>query len=59
VIGFFNTCRDGQRVTRNLLRDVAAQFHHESVPSLRGDFGAPPGCSLTETRSLDTRRGRR
>ena len=26
VIGFFNACRDGQRVTRNRLRDIAEQF---------------------------------
>jgi hypothetical protein len=28
VIGFFNACREGQRVTRNLLRNIAQQFQN-------------------------------
>jgi len=28
VIGFFNTYREGQRVTRNFLRDIAQQFQN-------------------------------
>ena len=28
VIGFFNAYRDGQRVTRNRLRDIAEQFQN-------------------------------
>src|ERR1700758_4931007 len=28
VIGFFNTYRDHQRVSRDMLRDNANQFHH-------------------------------
>jgi hypothetical protein len=29
VIGFFNAYRDGERVTRNRLRDIAQQFQGE------------------------------
>ena len=28
VLGFFNTYRDGKRVTRNALTEIADQFHH-------------------------------
>jgi hypothetical protein len=28
VIGFFNAYREGQRITRNLLRDIAQQFQN-------------------------------
>src|SRR5438067_1845099 len=40
VIGFFNAYRGGQRVTRDLLRDVAAQFHHWVTTRVR-HWGAP------------------
>src|SRR5881396_1445053 len=40
VIGFFNAYRGGQRVTRDLLRDVAAQFHHWVTTRVR-HCGAP------------------
>ena len=40
VIGFFNAYRGGQRVTRDLLRDVAAQFHHWVTTRVR-QWGAP------------------
>src|SRR5438093_9666610 len=32
VIGFFNAYRGGQRVTRDLLRNVAAHYHHGVKP---------------------------
>jgi hypothetical protein len=55
VIGFFNAYRDGERVTRNLLRDIAQQFHNwvrnrsqkwdapilEAPEGRRDDFVAP------------------
>src|SRR5262245_66422081 len=40
VISFFNTYRDSQRVTRDLLRDIAAQFHHWVTTRTR-QWGAP------------------
>lgn len=55
VIGFFNTYREGIRVTRNLLRDICEQFYGwvkgraqkwdcpivEAPPGRRDDFVAP------------------
>jgi hypothetical protein len=40
VIGFFNAYRDGQRVTRNRLRDIAEQFQNW-VKNLCQKWGAP------------------
>jgi len=48
VIGFFNSYREGQRVTRDQLRDIAGQFHTgpEPLPEMgrshrRGAAGPP------------------
>jgi len=40
VIGFFNAYREGQRVTRNLLRDIAQQFQNW-VKNRCQKWGAP------------------
>ena len=40
VIGFFNAYRDGQRVTRNRLRDIAEQFQNW-VKNRSEKWGAP------------------
>jgi hypothetical protein len=40
VIGFFNAYREGQRVTRSLLRDIAEQFHNW-VKNRAQKWGAP------------------
>ena len=40
VIGFFNTYRSGQRVNRQLLRDIAEQFHNW-VKNRAQKWGAP------------------
>jgi hypothetical protein len=40
VIGFFNAYRQGQRVTRNLLRDIAEQFQNW-VKNRCQKWGAP------------------
>ncbi len=40
VIGFFNAYRDGERVTRHRLRDIAEQFHNW-VKNRAQKWGAP------------------
>lgn len=40
VIGFFNSYREGQRVTRDQLRDIAGQFHNW-VQNRSQKWGAP------------------
>jgi hypothetical protein len=40
VIGFFNAYREGRRVTRNLLRDIAQQFQN-CVKNRSQKWGAP------------------
>jgi len=40
VIGFFNAYRSGQRVSRQLLRDIAEQFHNW-VKNRAQKWGAP------------------
>jgi hypothetical protein len=40
VIGFFNAYREGQRVTRNVLRDIAQQFQNW-VKNRCQKWGAP------------------
>jgi hypothetical protein len=40
VIGFFNAYRDGERVTRNRLRDIAQQFQNW-VKNLAEKWGSP------------------
>lgn len=40
VIGFFNTYRDGKRVTRNELGDIAEQYKHW-VTNRSGKWDAP------------------
>jgi hypothetical protein len=40
VIGFFNAYREGQRITRNLLRDIAQQFQNW-VKNRCQKWGAP------------------
>jgi len=40
VLGFFNTYRDGKRVTRHTLTEIADQFHHW-VTNRSEKWGAP------------------
>jgi len=40
VLGFFNTYRDGKRVTRRTLREIANQFHYW-VKNRSAQWGAP------------------
>ena len=48
VIGFFNAYREGERVTRNRLRDIAQQFQNW-VKNRCQRWGAPiRGCAARE-----------
>jgi hypothetical protein len=41
VIGFFNAYREGKRVIRNLLRDIAQQFQNWVIPQMQSSAEAP------------------
>ncbi len=45
VIGFFNAYRDGERVTRNLLRNIAPAISELGQEPLREMGCAHPGCT--------------
>ena len=49
VIGFFNAYREGQRVTRNLLGDIAQQFQNWREEPLSEMGRADPGCARGKT----------
>ena len=48
VIGFFNAYREGQRVTRNCLRDIAEQFQNWGQEPLPGSGVRPFWMRRTE-----------
>jgi hypothetical protein len=50
VIGFFNAYREAQRVTRNLLRDIAQQFSGLGQEPLPNMGRADPGCARGKAR---------